>query len=145
MRYNFTDDYKNEFKSYVDSLYKSDITEIEAKKREINSLTESYFAVTYEVPDSVQLDRLSTWLLKGENLVGDFHSEDQTKWRQRKKETTVPEVFNDELSLKRDGNHVTKTLSPIDSEPDNFTHVDLEYDSTNDKRRYNAPVRKISL
>lgn len=66
----FTNDYKNEFKRYVDELFarakRGDLADRAERMQLIDELIESYIAATGERPDSVQLDRLATLCLREE-------------------------------------------------------------------------------
>jgi len=72
----FTNDYKNEFKRYVDELFTYakvagryagyDLADRAERMQLIDELIESYIAATGQRPDSVQLDRLATLCLREE-------------------------------------------------------------------------------
>jgi ribosomal protein L17 len=66
----FTNDYKNEFKRYVDELFarakRGDLADRAERMALIDELIESYIAATGQRPDNVQLDRLATLCLREE-------------------------------------------------------------------------------
>jgi hypothetical protein len=70
MMFTFTDDFKNEFKHYVNVLFmdakKGFLDDRQSRMKKIDSLIESYIAATGQRPDSVQLDRLATLCLREE-------------------------------------------------------------------------------
>jgi hypothetical protein len=70
MTFTFTDDFKNEFKHYVNVLFmdakKGFLDDRQARMKKIDSLIESYIAATGQRPDIVQLDRLATLCLREE-------------------------------------------------------------------------------
>ncbi len=133
------------------TYYDDIIAEIIAEKNAaVERLTEVYFSVSGEMPGWRELDRLSTWVLRymeHDDEEYDIETEEQAKHRERDKETLVPEVFNDELAMKKDGNRVIQPKPGLrredeEDETSDREFVRTDYDFTEDKRKYNAPVYK---
>lgn len=115
--YIFNDDYKEQFKTYVADLCESSIEIIDDKMHRVQELNNAYIQATGERPDHIELDRLSTWMLKGKNLdeartdegVHNFKSDRQLRRIKQEKEFTyaiIKEVVTD------DGNYkLTQRLS----------------------------------
>jgi hypothetical protein len=143
VNYEFTDDYKTEFKAHIDALWATSGLGVGAKNNAIQRLTDAYMAHTGERPDVTQLDRLSTWLLRGvehEDADADVKTHRQLRHVRTERETTS---YNDELSVNNDGNRRTEPAPIVDGpNAGHYDFVRTDYDHTDDKRKYNAIVRK---
>jgi hypothetical protein len=104
--FTFTDDYKNEFKRYVDELFAATKRGQHANRQKrmtvIHELIEAYIAATGERPDPTQLDRLATLILREELTDDDpykmSHEEDPIlsdtqRGRRYKREKTKEDVI----------------------------------------------------
>ncbi len=97
MEFNFTDDYNTEFKAYVDELFtkvkEGHYADRDVRIALIDRLIESYFEVSGETPDGVQLDRLGTLILNEE-----YTDKDRMKVRNNEN----PVLSEDQLSRRRE-------------------------------------------
>lgn len=95
MEFTFTNgDYKTEFREYVDELFNTALAKPREQRMELSDkLINTYVRTTGKVPDGVQLDRLSTLILRDElaskqknkvqKMEYNFHSEWQEEKRKR--------------------------------------------------------------
>lgn len=127
----------------------ADIKDLFEEKVEItSSLIESYFGLVGETPNSIQLDRLSTWVIKhSEHDDEEFDIKTKRQLQRIYKEREVLYDSNeiDDLVYEDDGNRVVKPKVNSDDNGNHRIRVSLDYDKEPDKRKYNAPVKRYNL
>lgn len=110
------------------------------KNRRVDELIERYIAATGERPDSRQLNRLATWLLKG--VEGDGTLTASQWYRRRKRE--LPDALIDEKVFVDDGNSWREPKPRMDGDGSHFEYVRFPSDGE-DKRRFNGNLRKYNV
>ena len=128
----FTNDYKNEFKRYVDELFarakRGDLADRAERMALIDELIESYIAATGERPDSVQLDRLATLCLREELTDSDPH---------KMKRDEFPLLNDDQYIRRKTGLHRKKDGRGVME-----TSFKLAAEIGTDGKNYRKPKRK---
>jgi hypothetical protein len=134
----FTNDYKNEFKRYVDELFTYvkvtgryagyDLADRAERMQLIDELIESYIAATGQRPDSVQLDRLATLCLREELTDSDPH---------KMKRDEFPLLNDDQYIRRKTGLHRKKDGRGVME-----TSFKLAAEIGTDGKNYRKPKRK---
>lgn len=101
MTYVFTNDYKNEFRRYIDALFNDKASTREDRINAIQTLTDAYIEHTGERPDTIQLDRLATLILREELTDTD---------RMKSRNNDYPIMSDDQLG-RREKEQVSFTLA----------------------------------
>lgn len=143
--FTFTEDYKVEFEHFVESIIK-DFAEIdvEDKKQVVESLTEQYFAYTLKMPEIQQLEKLSTFILRGQedaNPEYPFLSDRQLRRRHNDKEVVFYSPESRDNHMEVDGNSIKQAAPSMDSNESHKVKVRLQHDGGN-MREFNGPLRK---
>jgi hypothetical protein len=137
-QFTFNDDYKNEFKRYIDVLFTyaklGDLADRTKRMSLIDELIESYIAATGHRPDSVQLDRLATLCLYEE--ITDNHPDKMTR-------EEYPIMSEEQYARRTEGKHVKRTDKNGNKRP-NTSEIPLKaaYDYGTDGRNYRTPKRR---
>lgn len=136
-----TENYKEKFSGYVKALNFIDHLPYEEKVVIGERLIESYVNQTEERPSYTDVDRINNWLLKKENIKGDFKSKRQLRRIKQEREFAYSEIQNDHRHMSVDGNRVISNKPGMDSDKSHSVKVDLlsDYD---DLRKYNGPLVK---
>lgn len=139
--FNKSDNYKEKFFGYVKALNFIDDLPYEEKVVIADRLIENYVNQTGERPDYLAVDRLNNWLLKRENVNGDFKSERQLRRIRQEKEFAYAEIQSDDRHMSVDGNKVSGVKPNMDSEKSHSVKVVMPSD-LQDLRKYNGPLMK---
>jgi hypothetical protein len=120
----------------------ADIRELFVEKnRLVDALTNGYVEHSGEIPESIQLDRLATWILKGAEQYGDILTDRQLRRRQNDIEFLFFSPEARSFRLEKDGNKRVKIAPSMDSDESHKVRVKLPHDNM-DKREFNGPLRK---
>jgi hypothetical protein len=138
MTFIFTDDYKTQFKTYVDELFAATKRGEHANRQKrmtvIHELIDAYIAATGERPDSTQLDRLATLCLYEE--ITDNHPDKMAR-------EEYPIMSEEQYARRTEGKHVKRTDKNGNKRP-NTSEIPLKaaYDYGTDGRNYRTPKRR---
>ena len=113
------------------------------KIRRVDELIERYIAATGERPDSRQLDRLATWLLKGAEELSEYKILTERQMRTRNREKEFPSFTIDLHEQSADnGNKYNPPIAEWNGGLWRREYVKLPSDHE-DKRKYNGrPVKR---
>jgi hypothetical protein len=118
---------------------------LDSKERSIwaAKITEDHFEQFGKMPDSIQLERLATWILAPE-MPADVFSDRQMRRRVNDKEVLFYAPQRNNYDMEIDGNRYVKPKPGMDSEESHRERVRLPSDRA-DKRQYNGPLEKYLL
>lgn len=143
--FRFTENYKAEIEEYAVELVKDGADRsVEAKTLIVEAITEQYFLQTNKMPDYLLLEKLSTFILRGQENVNEeypFLTDRQLRRRHNDKEVVFHSPEERKYHLENDGNKVVKATPSMDSLESHKVSVRLPSDNE-DLRRYNGPLRK---
>ena len=116
---------------------------VEEKIRRVDELIERYIAAIGERPDSRQLDRLATWLLKGAEELSEYKILTERQMRTRNREKEFPSFTVDLYEQSADsGNKYNPPIAEWNGGLWRREYVKLPSDHE-DKRKYNGrPVKR---